>query len=96
MADAAAEAKGAKPDGHETRPSDHEAFVTMVTNDDFVIGAEVLLHSLREHCCDNSSSSSSKTRRRPLVVMVTAGVSQTKRKALQDAADEVVEVNHCA
>lgn len=59
-----------------------EAFVTMVISDDFAIGAEVMLHSLRKHAL---------TRRR-LVVMITAGVSQTTRSALKAAADDVIEV----
>lgn len=93
MAEAAAESPSGGRDGHESRPSGREAFVTMVTNDDFVIGAEVMLHSLREHCCN--SNNSSKPRRRPLVVMVTSEVSQMKRQALQTAADEVIEVKFC-
>lgn len=71
-------------DGHESIPGDPEAFVTMVTSDDFVIGAETMLHSLREH--------QHKARRRASVVMVTPGVSGMKREALRAAADEVIEV----
>lgn len=71
-------------DGHESSPGDPEAFVTMVTSDDFVIGAETMLHSLREH--------QHKARRRASVVMVTPGVSGMKRAALRAAADEVIEV----
>lgn len=59
-----------------------EAFVTMITSDDFAIGAEVMLHSLRQH--------SRKTR--PRVVMVTSEVSDMKREALRAVADEIVEV----
>lgn len=71
--------------GKETPDERGVAFVTMVTSDDFVIGAEVMLHSLRENCGDN-------TRRRALVVMVTSGVSQLKRQALKAVSDEVIEV----
>lgn len=85
-----AEAKSAPEDGERgndrdtsLRDGNHEAFVTMVTSDDFVIGAETMLHSLREHCT---------TRRRASVVMVTSGVSEMKRQALKAAADEVIEV----
>lgn len=65
-----------------------EAFVTMVTSDDFVIGAEVMLHSLREH--------SDPRIRRPRVVIVTSGVSQIKRRVLEAVADDVVEVTMLA
>lgn len=60
-----------------------EAFVTMITSDDFAIGAEVMLHSLRQH---------SRTPR-PQVVMVTSEVSQIKRRALKSVADDVIEVS---
>lgn len=70
----------------EGEPSDRreggEAFVTMVTSDDFVIGAELMLHSLREHSLI----------RRPQLVIVTSGVSQMKRRVLEAVADEVMEV----
>eukprot|EP00903_Cladosiphon_okamuranus_P017748 g16337.t1 len=79
--------------GHEDSVGDHEAFVTMVTTDDFVIGAETMLHSLREHCCNKTAI---KTRRRATVVMVTPGVSEMKRQALRAAADEVIEVEPIA
>lgn len=63
-----------------------DAFVTMVTSDDFVVGAEVMLHSLREHCCN-------KKRQRAVVVMVTSGVSEAKRNALRDVSSEIIEVS---
>lgn len=66
-----------------------EAFVTMVTSDDFVIGAEVMLHSLRKH---GKIIGAGVGRRRPLVVMVTPGVSTIKRQALETIADDVIEV----
>ncbi|CAM9982907.1 unnamed protein product [Ectocarpus fasciculatus] len=75
--------------GEETPDERGVAFVTMVTSDDFVIGAEVMLHSLREHCGGS-------TRRRALVVMVTSGVSQLKRQALKAVSDEVIEVEPIA
>lgn len=59
-----------------------EAFVTMVTNDDFVIGAEVMFHSLRQRS----------RARRPHVVMVLPTVSPLQRKRLDAVADEVIEV----
>lgn len=59
-----------------------EAFVTMVGTDDFVIGAEVMFHSLREH---------SRIRRQH-VVIVTPEVSPLRRKVLEAAADQVIEV----
>ncbi|CAN0154486.1 unnamed protein product [Scytosiphon promiscuus] len=65
------------------------AFVTMVTSDDFVIGAEVMLHSLREHCF-------TRKRHRAVVVMVTSGVSRVKRNTLRDVCDEVIEVEPIA
>jgi len=68
-----------------------EAFVTMVTSDDFVIGAETMLHSLRDHCTKNKN----KTRQRALVVMVTPGVSGLRKQALSAAADHVIEVSNC-
>lgn len=68
---------------HAEEESELEAFVTMITNDDFAIGAEVMLHSLRQH---------SRTRRSQ-VVMVTSKVSQMKRQALKSVADEVIEVS---
>lgn len=71
--------------GKETPDERRVAFVTMVTSDDFVIGAEVMLHSLREHCGGS-------TRRPALVVMVTSGVSKLKRQALKAVSDEVIEV----
>lgn len=76
---------GERGGGHDA-PGNHEAFVTMVTSDDFVIGAETMLYSLREHC------DKAKTRRRASVVMVTPGVSEMKRQALKAAADEVIKV----
>lgn len=68
----------AKPDASR----EDEAFVTMVGTDDFVIGAEVMFHSLREH---------SRIRRQH-VVIVTSEVSPLRRKALEAAADQVIEV----
>eukprot|EP00752_Nemacystus_decipiens_P017080 g15297.t1 len=65
------------------------AYVTMVTSNDFAIGAEVMLHSLRIQCKRNS-------RRRALVVMITPGVSEMKRQVLAAAADEVIEVEPIA
>ena len=59
-----------------------EAFVTMVISDSFAIGAEVMLHSLRDHS----------RVRRPHVVLVTSDVSEEKREMLKAAADEIVEV----
>lgn len=67
----------------EEEGSELEAFVTMITSDDFAIGAEVMLHSLRQH---------SRTRRSQ-VVMVTSEVSEMKRQALKSVADEVIEVS---
>lgn len=67
----------------EEEGSELEAFVTMITSDDFAIGAEVMLHSLRQH---------SRTRRSQ-VVMVTPEVSEMKRQALKSVADEVIEVS---
>lgn len=64
------------------RKEEEEAFVTMVTSDDFAIGAELMLHSLREHS----------RIRRPQLVMVTSGVSQMKRRALEVVADQIMEV----
>lgn len=75
---------GEQTGGHDDSVGDREAFVTMVTSDDFVIGAETMFHSLREHC--------NKTRRRATVVMVTPGVSEMKIQALRAAADDVIEV----
>lgn len=74
---------GGQGGGQGNSLGNHEAFVTMVTSDDFVIGAEAMLHSLREHC---------KARRRASVAMVTSGVSKLKRQALKAAADKVIEV----
>ena len=48
----------------------------------FAIGAEVMLHSLRQHFRS----------RRPQVVMVTSEVSQMKRQALKSVVDDIVEV----
>ena len=73
------QSEGGEKSGHIL---EDEAFVTMITSDDFAIGAELMLHSLREHSCI----------RRPQVVMVTAGVSQIKRLALEVVADRVIEV----
>ena len=71
------------PPSRKEDGSELEAFVTMITGDDFAIGAEVMLHSLRQH---------SRTRRSQ-VVMVTCEVSQMKRQALKSVADEVIEVS---
>lgn len=68
--------------GQRSEQTGQEAFVTMVTSDDFVIGAEVMFHSLREHS----------RIRRPLVVMVTSEVSKLKRESLKSVADEIFEV----
>lgn len=56
--------------------------MTMVITDDFVIGVEVMFHSLREHS----------RIRREFVVMVTSTVSSLKRKSLESVADRIVEV----
>lgn len=61
---------------------EEEAFVTLVLDDDIAVGAEVMLHSLREH---------SRTQR-PRVVMCTDGVSECARLKLHALADDVVEV----
>lgn len=61
---------------------DDEAFVTMLINDDFAIGAEVMLHSLREHS----------RIRRAQVVIVTAEVSEAKRQSLSMVADKIIQV----
>lgn len=71
-----------KEGGPSDRREGGEAFVTMVTSDDFVIGAELMLHSLREHSLI----------RRPQLVIVTSSVSKMKRRALEAVADEVIEV----
>ncbi len=70
-----------------------EAFVTMVTSDDFVIGAETMFHSLRDHCNKNNKNQK-EARQRALVVMVTPGVSELKRQALNAATDHVIEVSN--
>lgn len=74
-----------RPLAGQTRKNGHphdEAFVTMVTNDNFVTGVEVTLYSLREHCRVH----------RPMVVMVTPQVSALKRKSIELVADEILEV----
>lgn len=76
------EAGSLREKNSSSRSQEEEAFVTMITSDDFVMGAEVMLHSLREHS----------RVRRPQVAMVTLGVSQTKRQALAALADEIIEV----
>ncbi|CAM9780632.1 unnamed protein product [Discosporangium mesarthrocarpum] len=58
-----------------------QAYVTLVTNDDFVMGAEALLLSLR----DTGTA-------RQKVVMVTPAVSTGRRQVLNDLADRIVEV----
>lgn len=62
----------------------HQAFVTMLINDEFAIGAEVMLYSLREH---------SKVRREH-VVLVTPDVSELKRRSLKPVADHIIEVQY--
>lgn len=91
MAEAAKAPKAGGGDGgHQSRNFHHEgeAFVTMVTSDDFVIGAETMLHSLRDH------GNNKKSRQRALVVMVTPGVSELRKQALNAAADHVIEVSN--
>ncbi|XP_052826164.1 glycogenin-1 isoform X1 [Octopus bimaculoides] len=59
-----------------------EAFVTLATNDTYVLGCLVLGESLRR----------TKTQRK-LVVLITKGVSESLRKNLYDVFDEVCEVD---
>lgn len=59
-----------------------QAFVTLLINDEFAIGVEVLLYSLRQHS----------RVKRPQVVLVTADVSDFKRQSLNALADHVLEV----
>ncbi|CAN0131486.1 unnamed protein product, partial [Laminaria digitata] len=54
----------------------------MVISDGFAVGAEVMLHSLRDHS----------RVRRPHVVLVTSDVSEEKLEMLKATADDVVEV----
>lgn len=60
-----------------------EAFVTMLINDEFAIGAEVMLYSLRKQS----------KMPRPQVVLVTAEVSELKRQSLKSVTDHIIEVS---
>lgn len=71
-----------KDNAEEEEQEEEEAFVTMVLDDDMAIGAEVMLHSLREHS----------RIWRPQVVMVTSGVSYAGRQMLEAVTDNMIEV----
>lgn len=64
----------------------HQAFVTLLINDEFAMGVEVMLYSLREH---------SKIRRAH-VVLVAPDVSELKRRSLKAVADHIIEVEPIA
>lgn len=56
--------------------------MTLLINDEFAMGVEVMLYSLREH---------SKIRRAH-VVLVAPDVSELKRRSLKAVADHIIEV----
>ena len=58
-----------------------QAYVTLLTSDCYLPGAECLLHSLKQSGT-----------RRPVVTLVTSAVSQRARAKLEQRCDRVIEV----
>ncbi|CAL8308932.1 unnamed protein product [Merluccius merluccius] len=68
--------------GDQAQPQLDEAFVTLATTDGYCMGATVVAQSLRRHGTS-----------RRIVVMISPGVSDESRCALQQVFDEVVRVD---
>ena len=67
-------------------PPRREAYVSMITNDDFLPGAQALLWSI-------SKAQSSSSRKRPVLLMVTSTVSSPVREKLRSFGARLVDVD---